>query len=223
MTASPDAIRVVLVDDHPATRSGIVSTLRDHADILVVAETATAADAVAVAARARPDVVVMDLRLEHSSGIEATRDIRAAHPEMRVLMFSSFADDEGVYAALMAGASGYVLKSARTDQLVEAIRTVHRGESLLDPAVTAAVLNHLRQATGAGVDRDDRLARLTAQEERVLSHVAIGQTNREIAEAMHLSEKTVKNYVAGILEKLEVARRTQAAAYLAARKRKHSA
>lgn len=220
MTPPSDVIRVLVVDDYDVVRAGIAATLHDQEDIVVVAEAATADEAVGAVATAHPDVVVMDVRLDGSSGIEATREIRAGHPDTHVLMFSSFADDEGVYAALMSGASGYVVKRARTDQLVEAIRTVHAGGSLLDPAVTGAVVEHLRNSVWQGDGDEGRLARLSAQEDRVLARVAEGMTNREIAQAMHLSEKTVKNYVSDILAKLEVGRRAEAAAYLAARRRR---
>lgn len=185
---------------------------------MVVGEAASAEAAVAAVERAHPQVVVMDVQLSDRTGIEATRDIRAAHPEVRVIMLTAFADDEAVYASLVAGASGYVLKRTRADDLVAAIRTVCRGESLLDPAVTETVLEHLRRGGSGGAADEDRLARLSPQEDRVLDLVADGKTNREIARLITLSEKTVKNYVSDILAKLEVARRAEAAAYLAARR-----
>jgi two-component system, NarL family, response regulator DevR len=160
-----------------------------------------------------PDVVVMDVRLADGSGIEATREIRARRPQTQVLMLTSFADDEALFASIMAGASGYVLKQVRSGELVKAIRAVGQGKSLLDPEVTKSVLDRLRR--GKHLMKDEKLARLSPQEERILSLVAEGKTNHEIGEELHLAEKTVKNYVSSILSKLEVARRAEAAAYLA--------
>jgi DNA-binding NarL/FixJ family response regulator len=153
------------------------------------------------------------VRLDDGSGIEATREIRARRPETRVLMLTSFADDEALFASIMAGASGYVLKQIHGTDLVRAIRQVGQGQSLLDPAVTAAVLDRLRK--GKHLLRDERLARLSAHEERILTMIAEGLTNREIGVRLKLAEKTVKNYVSTILSKLEVSRRAEAAAYLA--------
>ena len=170
-------------------------------------------EAIDEAARSRPDVIVMDVRLTDGSGIEATRQIRADRPETKVLMLTSFADDEALFASIMAGASGYVLKQVNSAELLRAIRAVGRGESLLDPAVTTSVLDRLRK--GKHLMQDEKLARLSPQEERILGGVADGRTNREIGEKLGLAEKTVKNYVSSILSKLEVARRAEAAAYLA--------
>jgi DNA-binding NarL/FixJ family response regulator len=170
-------------------------------------------EAVEEAERTRPDVIVMDVRLTDGSGIEATREILAKHPETRVLMLTSFADDEALFASIMAGASGYVLKQVRSGELLRAIKSVGEGQSLLDPAVTDAVLDRLRK--GKHLLRDERLARLSPQEERILTMVAEGRTNKEIGDELRLAEKTVKNYVSSILSKLEVARRAEAAAYLA--------
>jgi DNA-binding NarL/FixJ family response regulator len=168
---------------------------------------------VAVAARALPDVIVMDVRLSDGSGIEATRDIRAVRPHTQVLMLTSFADDEALFASIMAGAAGYVLKQIKGDELVRAIRAVGAGQNLLDPAVTRGVLDRLRK--GKHLLRDEKLARLSPQEERILGLVAEGRTNGQIGTELGLAEKTVKNYVSSILAKLEVARRAEAAAYLA--------
>jgi two-component system, NarL family, response regulator DevR len=206
-------LRVMLVDDHEIVRDGIRVMLDAEDDIVVTAGAGTVRDAVSEAARTRPDVVVMDVRLADGSGIEATREIRAEHPDTRVLMLTSFADDEALFASIMAGASGYVLKQVKPGDLLRAIRAVGAGESLLDPAVTNAVLDRLRR--GKHLMRDEKLARLSPQEERILTAVADGKTNREIGEDLHLAEKTVKNYVSSILSKLEVARRAEAAAYLA--------
>jgi two-component system, NarL family, response regulator DevR len=211
---TPDApLRVMLVDDHEIVRKGIRAMLDPQDDIVVTAEAGTVRDAIDEAARTHPDVVVMDVRLVDGSGIEATREIRAARPETRVLMLTSFADDEALFASIMAGASGYVLKQVKSDALLRAIRTVGGGDSMLDPAVTNAVLERLR--IGKHLMRDEKLARLSPQEERILTAIADGRTNREIGEELGLAEKTVKNYVSSILSKLEVARRAEAAAYLA--------
>ena len=206
-------LRVLLVDDHEVVRDGVRALLQSTDDIIVTAEAGSVREAVDEADRARPDVVVMDVRLVDGSGIEATREIRAKHPKTAVIMLTSFADDEALFASIMAGASGYVLKQVRGGELVRAIRTVGKGESLLDPAVTNAVLERLRK--GKHLLRDEKLARLSPQEERILSAVADGKTNKEIGDELHLAEKTVKNYVSSILSKLEVARRAEAAAYLA--------
>ncbi|HZP89373.1 MAG TPA: response regulator transcription factor [Actinomycetota bacterium] len=206
-------LRVLLVDDHEVVRSGVRALLQATDDIIVTAEAGSVREAVDEADRTRPDVVVMDVRLADGSGIEATREIRARHPKTAVVMLTSFADDEALFASIMAGASGYVLKQVTGGELVRAIRTVGRGESLLDPAVTNAVLERLRK--GKHLLKDEKLARLSPQEERILAAVADGKTNKEIGDELHLAEKTVKNYVSSILSKLEVARRAEAAAYLA--------
>ena len=208
-------LRVMLVDDHEVVRGGIRAMLQATDDIVVTAEAASVREAIDEAARARPDVIVMDVRLTDGSGIEATRQIRADRPESKVLMLTSFADDEALFASIMAGASGYVLKQINAAELLRAIRAVGRGESLLDPAVTTSVLDRLRK--GKHLMQDEKLARLSPQEERILTAVADGKTNREIGDDLHLAEKTVKNYVSSILSKLEVARRAEAAAYLARR------
>jgi two-component system, NarL family, response regulator DevR len=206
-------LRVLLVDDHEVVRSGIASLLKATDDIVVAGEAGTVHDAIEEADRVRPDVVVMDVRLADGSGIEATREIRTRRPKTQVLMLTSFADDEALFASIMAGASGYVLKQVRSGELVRAIRAVGEGQSLLDPAVTKQVLDRLRK--GKHLMKDEKLARLSPQEERILSLVASGHTNKEIGAELHLAEKTVKNYVSSILSKLEVARRAEAAAYLA--------
>jgi len=210
---SEPPLRILLVDDHEVVRDGVKALLQATDDIIVTAEASSVREAIDEADRARPDVVVMDVRLADGSGIEATREIRARHPKTAVIMLTSFADDEALFASIMAGASGYVLKQVKGGELVRAIRTVGKGESLLDPAITSAVLERLRK--GKHLLRDEKLARLSPQEERILSLVADGKTNREIGEDLHLAEKTVKNYVSSILSKLEVARRAEAAAYLA--------
>jgi two-component system response regulator DevR len=206
-------IRVMLVDDHEIVRQGLKSLLERREHLSVVAEAGSVAEAVAAAMQAQPDVIVMDVRLPDGTGIEACRDIRAERPETRVLMLTSYADDEAVYAAIIAGASGYLLKQTRARELVSAIEAVARGESLLDPAVTATVLARMRSLASGG--EKDKLADLTEQERRILALIAEGKTNREIAGTVYLSEKTVKNYVSTILSKLGMERRVQAAAFLA--------
>ena len=203
----------MLVDDHEVVRSGIRALLTATDDLTVVSEAGSAEEAVRFALSTKPDVVIMDVRLGDGSGIQATREIRAARPETQVLMLTSFADDEALFASIMAGASGYVLKQIRSGELVRAIRAVGEGQSLLDPAVTKAVLDRLRK--GKHLMRDERLALLSAQEERILTLVAAGRTNRQIGEELKLAEKTVRNYLSSIMSKLEVARRAEAAAYLA--------
>jgi two-component system, NarL family, response regulator DevR len=206
-------LRVMLVDDHEVVRGGVRAMLQATDDIVVTAEAGSVQEAIDEASRSRPDVIVMDVRLTDGSGIEATRQIRADRPATRVLMLTSFADDEALFASIMAGASGYVLKQVNAAELLRAIRAVGRGESLLDPAVTTSVLDRLRK--GKHLMQDEKLACLSPQEERILTAVADGKTNREIGDDLQLAEKTVKNYVSSILSKLEVARRAEAAAYLA--------
>ena len=212
MTKRPP-LRVMLVDDHESVRDGLKAMLQATHDVIVTAEASSVREAIDEADRSRPDVVVMDVRLTDGSGIEATREIRARYPNTRVLMLTSFADDEALFSSIMAGASGYVLKQVKSNELLRAIRAVGAGDSLLDPAVTSSVLDRLRK--GKHLMKDEKLARLSPQEERILSLVADGRTNREIGEELNLAEKTVKNYVSSILSKLEVARRAEAAAYLA--------
>jgi two-component system, NarL family, response regulator DevR len=206
-------LRVMLVDDHEVVRGGVKALLAANEDIVVTAEAASVREAIDEAERARPDVVVMDVRLADGSGIEATREIRARRPKTQVLMLTSFADDEALFASIMAGASGYVLKEVKGGELVRAVRAVGAGQSLLDPAVTSQVLDRLRR--GKHLMKDEKLARLSPQEERILQAVAEGKTNKEIGDELSLAEKTVKNYVSSILSKLEVGRRAEAAAYLA--------
>jgi len=203
----------MLVDDHEVVRDGVRSLLESADDIVICAEAGSVREAVDEAERTRPDVVVMDVRLADGSGIEATREIRANRPATQVLMLTSFADDEALFASIMAGAAGYVLKQIHGTEIVKAIREVGQGKSLLDPQVTKTVLDRLRK--GKHLLKDEKLARLSPQEERILTLVAGGRTNKQIGDELHLAEKTVKNYVSSILSKLEVARRAEAAAYLA--------
>jgi two-component system response regulator DevR len=202
----------MLVDDHEVVRQGIRVLLESSPDFRVVAEAGTVREAIQAAEATNPDVVVMDVRLSDGSGIEATREIRARRPQTQVLMLTTYADDEALFASIMAGAAGYVLKQVRGGELVRSIRTVGAGENLLDPAVTKSVLERLRR--GKHLLKDERLAKLSGHEERILTLVSEGRTNRQIGDEMHLAEKTVKNYVSSILSKLEVARRAEAAAYL---------
>jgi two-component system response regulator DevR len=211
--AVPRHLRVMVVDDHEVVRGGLRALLEATGEISVVGEAGTVAQAIEVAAAQRPDVIVMDVRLADGSGIEATRAIRADRPETQVLMLTSYADDEALFASIMSGASGYVLKQVRGGELVRAVRAVGQGQSLLDPAVTQSVLQRLRR--GKHLLQDERLARLSAQEERILQLIAGGRTNHQIGDELHLAEKTVKNYVSNILGKLDVERRAEAAAYLA--------
>jgi two-component system response regulator DevR len=202
----------MLVDDHEVVREGLRLVLEAEGDIQVVAEASTVEDAVRTALQCRPDVVLMDVRLADGSGTVATREIRTQAPETKVLMLTSFDDDEAIFASIMAGAAGYVLKRINSAELLRAVREVARGESLLDPSVTRRVLDRLRQTPGIG--KDEKLSRLSDREEQILTLVAEGMTNGQIASQIHLSEKTVKNHVSTILGKLEVARRAEAAAYL---------
>ena len=200
---------LLLVDDHAVVRLGLSALLKTVPRFAVVAEAATVAEALVQARRAKPDVVVMDVRLPDGSGVEACRLIRSERPETRVLMLTSFSDDEAVVASVLAGAAGYLLKNTEPERLIEAIDLVGRGESLLDPRVTAVVLERLRR----GPARDaDPLAALSEHERRIVPMIAAGKTNREIAAEMHLSEHTVKAYVSDILRKLRLTRRAQAAA-----------
>jgi len=200
---------LLLVDDHAVVRLGLSALLKTVPRFAVVAEAATVAEALVQARRAKPDVVVMDVRLPDGSGVEACRLIRSERPETRVLMLTSFSDDEAVVASVLAGAAGYLLKNTEPERLIEAIDLVGRGESLLDPRVTAVVLERLRR----GPARDaDPLAALSEHERRIVPMIAAGKTNREIAAELHLSEHTVKAYVSDILRKLRLTRRAQAAA-----------
>ena len=203
----------MLVDDHAVVRGGIRLLLEASEDIVVCAEAGTVQEAVDRADRALPDVVVMDIQLADGSGIEATRDIRARRPATQVIMLTSFDDEEAIFASIMAGAAGYVLKQIDGRDLIRSIRTVGQGQSLLDPAVTSRVLDRVRR--NKSLTGDEKLARLSPQEERILNLVAEGRTNKQIGDDLHLAEKTIKKYVSSILVKLEVTRRAEAAAYLA--------
>ena len=206
-------LSLLIVDDHEVVRQGLSALLGRRPEFQVVAEAGTVAEAVAAARKFRPDLVVMDVRLPDGSGIEACREIRAEFPETRVVMLTSYPDEDAVLSAIVAGASGYLLKQVRARDLVAALEAVGRGESLLDPAVTGRVLERVRRI--ATSDQPDELAQLTSQEQKILLLVAEGKTNKEIAADVFLSDKTVKNYVSSILAKLNLERRAQAAAYMA--------
>ena len=208
MNDSPH-VRVFLLDDHEIVRRGIADLLEGESGISVVGEAATAGQALRRIPAVRPDVAVLDARLPDGSGIDVCRDIRSAHPEIRCLILTSYDDNDAVFAAVMAGASGYLLKEIRGTSLVDAVRQVAAGKSLLDPAVTEKLLTRLRD----GAPRDERLASLTDREREILSLIADGMTNKQIGERLYLAEKTVKNHVSGLLAKLGMQRRTQAAVY----------
>ncbi|MEU3710361.1 response regulator [Streptomyces catenulae] len=207
-------IRVFLLDDHEVVRRGVHEMLAGEPDIEVIGEAGTAADALVRIPATRPDVAVLDVRLPDGSGVEVCREIRSQNDEINCLMLTSFADDEALFDAIMAGAAGYVLKAIRGNELLAAVRDVAAGKSLLDPVATAQVLERLR---GGGTKSDDKLASLTDQERRILDLIGEGLTNRAIGERLHLAEKTIKNYVSSLLSKLGMERRSQAAAYVARR------
>ena len=200
-------IRVFLLDDHEVVRRGLRDVLQREGDIEVVGESGSAVEAVHRIPALRPDVAVLDGRLPDGSGIDVCREVRSVDPSIQALILTSYEDDEALFAAIMAGAAGYVLKQIRGTDLVDGIRRVAAGQSLLDPAVTARVLERIRR----GPQQPDELRELTEQERRILVLVAEGLTNREIAGRMFLAEKTVKNYVSSVLAKLGLERRTQAA------------
>jgi len=200
-------IRVFLLDDHEVVRRGLADLLHAAGDIEVVGESGLAREATARIPALRPDVAILDARLPDGSGIDVCRDIRTVDSSIRALILTSYEDDEALFAAIMAGADGYVLKQIRGTDLVDAVRRVAAGQSLLDPAVTQRVLERIRN----GVEQPRELQTLTEQERRILEYVAEGLTNREIAAKMFLAEKTVKNYVSSLLAKLGLERRTQAA------------
>ncbi len=200
-------IKVFLLDDHDVVREGLRFLLERHDDIEVVGESGSAVEATARIPALRPDVAVLDARLPDGSGIEVCRAVRAVDESIRALILTSYDDDEALFAAIMAGASGYVLKEIRSSDLVSAVRHVAEGRSLIDPTLTAKVLERVRHGPATAPE----LAELTEQELKLLGHIAEGLTNRQIGEQMFLAEKTVKNYVSSILAKLGLERRTQAA------------
>ncbi|MFI7127871.1 response regulator [Nonomuraea sp. NPDC050153] len=201
-------IRVFLLDDHEVVRRGVAALLDSEDDLEVIGEAGTAESAIARIPALKPDVAVLDVRLQDGSGVDVCREVRSRLPELACLMLTSFADDDALFDAVMAGASGYVLKQIHGSDLVGAVRTVASGQSLLDPRTTAAMLQRLREQAA----RKDPLAALTEQERHILDLIGEGLTNRQIGERMFLAEKTVKNYVSNLLAKLSMQRRTQAAA-----------
>jgi two-component system, NarL family, response regulator DevR len=200
-------IRVYLLDDHEVVRHGLRELLTRDGDIEVVGESGSVVEATARIPALRPDVAVLDGRLPDGSGIDVCRDVRSVDPSIKALILTSYEDDEALFAAIMAGAAGYVLKQIRGTDLIDAVRRVAAGQSLLDPAVTTRVLERIRR----GPEQPDELRDLTDREREILGHIAEGLTNREIAQRMFLAEKTVKNYVSSLLAKLGLERRTQAA------------
>ncbi|MGC4947449.1 response regulator [Streptomyces sp. DT224] len=206
-------ITVFLLDDHEVVRRGVHELLSMEDDIEVVGEAGTAADALVRIPAVRPDVAVLDVRLPDGSGVEVCREIRSQDDSVNCLMLTSYADDEALFDAIMAGAAGYVLKAIRGNELLAAVRDVAAGKSLLDPVATARVLERLRDGK-RGRD-DEKLANLTDQERKILDLIGEGLTNRVIGERLHLAEKTIKNYVSSLLSKLGMERRSQAAAYVA--------
>ena len=209
MSVAP--ISVFLLDDHEVVRRGVAEMLGGEPDIEVIGEAGTAAEALARIPALKPDVAVLDVRLPDGNGIEVCREILSSMSGVKCLMLTSFADDEALFDAIVAGASGYVLKQIRGNDLISAVRSVAEGQSLLDPSATARVLERLRR----GDQTDPRLASLTEQERKILELIGEGLTNREIGERMFLAEKTVKNYVSNLLAKMGMERRTQVAAYAA--------
>lgn len=203
--------RILLVDDHEVVRLGLRTLLEKNPNFEVVAEAATAREAVEKTKTHKPDVIVMDIRLKGGSGIEATQEITEKYPDTRVIMLTSYAEDEMLFSAIRAGAAGYVLKQIGGDDLIDAIEAVGRGEALLDPAVTQRVFQEVRKA--AREEEASAFADLTQQEMHVLQLVSEGRTNRQIAELLFLGEGTVRNYVSSILSKLNVRNRAEAAAY----------
>ncbi len=205
------ALRIILVDDHEVVRLGLKSLLARHPEFNIVGEAASATEAVDKALELKPDIVVMDIRLPGKSGIEACREITTRQPQTKVIMLTSYAEDELLFDAIAAGASGYVLKQIGSGELVRALETVGRGESLIDSTLTQRVFAKVREATRRA--EGDAFTDLSEQEMKILALVAQGKTNREIASQVFLSEKTVRNYVSAILGKLHLSTRAQAAAY----------
>jgi DNA-binding NarL/FixJ family response regulator len=203
--------RVFLLDDHEIVRRGLRELVEGEDDLAIVGEAATAEEALTRIPATSPNVAVLDVRLPDGDGVEVCREIRSRHPEVHCLMLTSYADDDALFSAILAGAAGYVLKQVHGTDLLDAIRRVAQGQSLLDPAVTARVLERLRTPP----ESSDDIGSLTDQERRILDLIAEGLTNRQIGERMYLAEKTVKNYVSNVLMKLGMSRRTEAAAYAA--------
>jgi DNA-binding NarL/FixJ family response regulator len=214
MPASP--VKLLLVDDHRVVRLGLRALFETAPQFVVVGEAGTVAEALVAARQGQPDVVVLDVRLPDGSGVEACREIRSERPRTRVLMLTSYADEDAVVASIMAGAAGYLLKQSDPDRLIEAVEIVARGGSLLDPAITQTVLQWIQRLGTRAIE--DPLLALSDQERRILPLLAEGKTNREIAAELYLSEHTVKTYVSNILQKLHLSRRAEAAAFIARRR-----
>jgi DNA-binding NarL/FixJ family response regulator len=212
-----DPIRIVLIDDHEVVRAGIKAMIDAQDDLEVVGEAGTAEDGLRRVGYDEPDVVVLDVRLPDSSGVEACRDIRSRFPDVKVLMLTSFADEEALLSAILAGAAGYVLKRVKGTDLVDDIRRVGAGESLLDPVMTERLFERLR----SGPKTDPLLSKLSDQERQIVHYIADGMTNKQIADEMFLAEKTVKNYVSNLLAKMGMSRRSEAAAYVARMEAEH--
>ncbi len=207
------SLRIVLVDDHEVVRVGVRALIERQPGMEVVGEAATAREAVALVEKLAPDVVLLDIRLPGTSGLEACQQIKALRRGTRVIILTSFPDEEVIFDAIAAGADGYVLKQIGSDDLIRALERVGRGESLLDPSVTDRVFAKMREVRQQ--ERAHAFAGLSAQEMQILALIAEGNTNREIGDALHLSEKTVRNYVSAMLNKLSVSSRAEAAAYAA--------
>ncbi len=205
-------VRVFLLDDHEVVRRGLRELIEAEDDLVVAGEAGTAEEALRRIPATSPDVAVLDVRLPDGNGVEVCRDIRSSNQKIQCVMLTSYADDEALFDAIMAGAAGYVLKQVRGAELIDGIRRVASGQSLLDPALTSRVLERLRRGPE---EEDERFASLSEQERKILEHLAEGLTNRQIAERMFLAEKTVKNYVSNLLMKMGMQRRTEAAVYAA--------
>ncbi|NOS81180.1 MAG: response regulator transcription factor [Nitrospira sp.] len=217
MSPARKPIRLLLVDDHQVVRVGLRTVLHNNQGITVVGEAGSKAAAMRAVKRLNPDIVLMDIRLPDGSGVEAARDIIASYPATRIIFLTSYADDDSILAAVLAGAQGYVLKNIGIGVLVRSIRTVFKGQSLLDPVYTQRAMNWMK----AGPDQGSsvREKSLAPQEERVLALVADGLTNKEIAVALQLSDKTVKNYLSNVFQKLHISRRAQAATFFVKRRK----
>jgi DNA-binding NarL/FixJ family response regulator len=215
-TSQPDAIRILIVDDHAVVRIGLKTVLANATGFRVVGEAGTVSDSITLASQARPDVVLMDVRLPDGSGVEACRRIKADNPDTRVVMLTSYQDEEAIVGSVMAGASGYLLKQADAERLIQAIRDAAAGESSLDPRAAGTLLTQFRELSAKQAEAE--LAGLTDRERRMLALIAEGYTNRAIGEVLHLSEKTVRNHVSQLLRKLGFQRRSQAAAWAGQRR-----
>lgn len=211
------ALRIFLVDDHEVVRRGVRDMLEAEDDFEVVGEAGTVEEALSRIHAVSPDVAVLDVRLPDGSGVELCRELRSTHPGIACLMLTSFDDDEALFEAIVAGAAGYVLKQVKGNDIINAVRKVGAGASLLDPALTSRVMERLRN----GSAEDPRLAGLSGQERRILELLADGKSNRQIATEMFLAEKTVKNYVSNLLAKMGMSRRTEAAVYAARQAERH--